>query len=246
MRFKSPERVVNEMQYMLDIGFNELHVQDDLFSSDKERAKKIADLVVERKMDFPWMLTNGIRVDTVDLELFQKLKKAGCYRIAFGIESGNQDVLDDVQKGTTLEQIRNAVSLTKLAKIETFGFFMLALPADTEETMQQTIDLAKELDLDLPKFVVTTPYPGTRLYDIYKEKNLINSKKWSDYLQHNVDMSHIFDHPHLSWETIGKYYRKAYREVYFRPSFIYKRVKKGLKERTLFQDFKTFITTDWN
>jgi len=245
VRFKSSKRVVDEMQYMLEIGFNELHVQDDLFSSDLKRAKEIADLIVERKMNFPWMLTNGVRVDTVDLEFLLKIKKAGCYRLAFGIESGNQEVLDSVQKNITLDQVRRAVKLAKIAKIETFGFFMLALPTDTEETMQQTIDFAKELDVDLPKFVITTPYPGTRLYDIYDRQNLIKSKNWSDYLQHNIDMSHIFNHPNLSWDTIAKYYKKAFREVYFRPNYIYRRFKKSLKEHTLIQDMKTVATTSW-
>lgn len=244
VRFKSPERVIKEIKYMLEIGFNEIHVEDDLFSYDLERAKKISDMIIANNLKFPWMLTNGIRVDRIDLDFLKKIKRAGCYRIAFGIESGNQKVLNDIHKGITIEQIKRAVKLTKIVKIETFGFFMLALPTDTEETMQQTIDLAKKLDLDILKFVITIPYPGTELYEIYEKQNLIKTKNWSDYLQHK-STSHIFEHPHLSWETIDTYYRKSFKEVYFRPSYIIKRFKKSLKEHTLFKDFKTLISTDW-
>src|SRR3989344_1948126 len=243
-RPKSPERVIKEMKFMLDIGFKEIFIEDDLFSKDLVRAKKICDMIIEHKLKFPWMLMNGIRVDSIDLELLQKFKKAGCYRVSFGIESGNQQVLNDVSKGITLDQIRNAVKLTKIAKIETFGFFMLALPADTKKTMQQTIDFAKELDLDVAKFAITIPYPGTRLYQKYEEQGLINTKDWSDYLQHK-STTKVYQHPNLDWETIEYYYKKSFREYYLRPSYIIKRFKKSIREGTIFKDMKAFIQTEW-
>lgn len=243
-RPKSPERVLKEIEFMLEIGFKELFIEDDLFSKDLSRAKKICDMIIEHKLKFPWWLINGIRVDSLDLELLQKLKKAGCYRVSFGIESGNQQVLNDVGKGITLEQIREAVKLTKIAKIEAFGFFMLALPLDTKETMQQTIDFSKELDLDVAKFAITIPYPGTRLYQKYEEQGLINTKDWSDYLQHK-STTKVYQHPNLDWKTIEYYYKKSFREYYLRPSYIFKRLKKNIREGTIFKDIKSFIQTEW-
>lgn len=242
---KSPKRVVDEMEFMLKMGFREVHVQDDLFSTDLNRAKEICREILRRKLKFPWMLINGIRVDRVDLELLKKLKKAGCYMTAFGIESGNQGVLDDVGKGITLEQTRRAAKLAKKAGMETFGFFMLGLPKDTEETMQQTIDFAKELDLDVVKFDITVPLPGTTLYKKWEQQGLIKTRDWKDYLFHQ-DASVLYEHPNLDWETIRKYYRKAFREYYFRPAYIAKRFKKSLLSRNLLKDFKSLIQTKWS
>src|SRR4030042_2821637 len=97
------------------------------------------------------------------------MKKAGCYRISFGIESGNQKVLDNLGKRITLDQIRNSVKLAKAAGLEVFGYFIFGFEDDTEETMQDTIDFAKSLPLDLAKASIMMPFPGSPLYVKYKE-----------------------------------------------------------------------------
>ncbi len=196
-RAKSVKRVVDEMEYMLQAGFREIHVQDDGFSTDMKRAKGICDEITRRRLKFPWVLFNGIRVDRFDMELAAKLKHAGCYQIAFGIESGNQNVLDTIKKDTTLEKMRNAVKIARTAGLETFGFFMLGLPGDTEKTMQDTIDFAKSLDMDIVKFDITIPYPGTELYNDWDSRGLIKKKDWQLYLQHATD-TRIYEHPNLS------------------------------------------------
>ena len=223
------------MEFMLQCGFREIHVQDDNFSANLDRAKQICDQIVARGLKFPWMLMNGIRVDCVDIELFEKLRTAGCYLIGLGIESGNQTVLDHVNKGITLDMIRNAVKLAKEAGVDTYGFFMLALPSDTKETMRQTIHFARELDLDIAKFDITIPYPGTRLFREWDAQGRIKSKNWSDYTHHQ-DEHRIYDHPNLDWETIQHFYRKAFRDFYLRPRYIWTRFRRSVRRGEVLKD----------
>jgi anaerobic magnesium-protoporphyrin IX monomethyl ester cyclase len=243
-RVKSVRRVVDEMEYMLNMGFKEIHIQDDGFSTNLERAKEICDEIVRRGLRFPWSLFNGVRVDRVDLELMRKLKAAGCYQIAFGFESGNQEVLNAANKGTTLDQARQAVKMAQSAGLWTFGFFMLGLPGDTEETMQETIGFAVELDLDLAKFDITIPYPGTPLYEMWKAKGYIKTEEWSQYICHDYDVQ-IYEHPNVDWQSLQYYYGKAYRTYYLRPKFFFKRFKKDLRSGDLGRDIVSFLKTRW-
>lgn len=238
-RVKSYQRVVAEIEYMLSIGFRELHVQDDMFTTDLVRAKKICDEIIKRKLNFPWNLYNGIRVDRIDEEILLKLKQAGCYRISLGVESGNQQLINNIKKGITLEQIRNAFRLTKKVGIETIAFTMIGLPGETEETMQQTIDFVKELDPTIPKVSITTPLPGTPLFDDLRKQGLIKSCEWSDYVFHAP--TKIYTHPNLDWKIIYKYYNKFYRETMMNSSYIAKRIVRGVRTGELFWDVYYFV-----
>ncbi len=118
VRMKSAKRVVDEMEMVLNLGYKEIHIWDDCFSSSLEHPKRICDEILRRGLKVCWNVYNGMRVDRVDEELLTKLKAAGCYRVSFGVESGDQEILNRVRKGTTLEQIRNAVKLAKAVGIE--------------------------------------------------------------------------------------------------------------------------------
>lgn len=242
-RYKSEKRVIDEIKYMIKAGFKEIYIVDDGFTTSIERAKKICKMIIREKLNFPWQLTNGIRVDRVDRELFFLLKKAGCYRVAFGIESGNKEVLDEFGKQTNLEQVRNAVNWAAEAGVETWGYFILGLPKDTEETMMQTINFAKSLNLTLAKFSICIPYPGTRLFNEYDKKGLIKSRDWKGYNVYKPDK--LYNHPNLSWNVIYKYSKLAYRSFYFRPSFIFKRTVSSIKKGTFVQDVIHFLKTEW-
>jgi anaerobic magnesium-protoporphyrin IX monomethyl ester cyclase len=239
-RTKSPQRVVVEIKYMLNSGFKEIHFIDDTFSNDIERTKKICDEIKKEKLNFPWVLPNGIRIDRVDRELLEKMYSTGCYWLAFGVESGDQKILDMIGKNITLEQIKTSFKMAKSIGFETEAFFMLALPGDTKKTMQKTIDFAKELDPDIVKFSVCTPLPGTPLYNEWIKEGRIKNKDWSNFMFHKRGPK-IFDHPNLDWKTIDEYYDKAYHEFYLRPKYILKRLAKG----NILTDFKTFINTKW-
>lgn len=242
-RYKSVQRVVDEMECMQNIGFRELHVQDDGFSTDLGHAKAVCDEIKRRKLDILWNLPNGIRVDRVDKELMEKLYESGCYRVTFGVESGDPVVLKEINKKINLDQVKLAFKWAREAGLETHAAFMLGLPGQTEESIQKTIDFAKKLDPDYAKFNITIPLPGTVLYNSWKENNYIISDTWEDFGFHKVNK--IYNHPNLSWETIEKYYHKSYREFYLRPSYIIRRFWKSLMAGNLISDLKVFFGTNW-
>lgn len=243
-RTKSVERVVNEMIRLKKMGFKEVHFTDDAFTTDMKRAKKICDALIEKKVNLDWALITGIRVNQVDYELLYKMRKAGCYKVFFGIESGNQKVLDTIRKGITLEQIRQAVYWAKKAGIEVWGAFMIGLPGETKESMQDTINLAKELPLDLAKMSILIPLPATPIFEEWDKKGYIKTKQW-DKFSFYIAPTEIYNHPVLSWEEILKYYNKFYHQFYFRPSFVWRRLRNSIKNGMLKEDIKTFLGTRW-
>jgi anaerobic magnesium-protoporphyrin IX monomethyl ester cyclase len=240
-RAKSKDRVIKDIEHNLKHGFKEIHIYDDCFSTNITRAKDICDEIIKRKLKFSWNLSNGIRVDTIDEDLFRKMKKAGCYRVSFGVESGSQQILNNIKKGTNLSQLRTAFKLARKTGIETIGFFMIGLPGDTKETIKQTISFAKELKPDIPKIGITIPFPGTQLYHEWDKQGIIKSKDWRKYNYHNP--SKIYDHPNLDWNTIHEYYNKFYRELYLNPSFILRRFVRDIKKGELFYDIFYFLKT---
>ena len=227
-RVRSPENIVDEIEMLIDkYGIREIAIIDDSFTISKIRTKKICEEIIARGLDIKWTAPNGVRVDTVDLELLKLMRKSGCYQLAFGIESGNQQVLDMIGKRINLQQIRNAVKWAKEAGIETIGFFMIALPFDTEKTMQETIDFAKELDPTYIQFTITTPYPGTKLYDLVEKEGEFLIKDWSKYGSYSGKA--YYNYGALNSELVERMYKKAFKEIYSRPGYVLKRVAKNPK-----------------
>ncbi|MBI2038638.1 MAG: radical SAM protein, partial [Candidatus Nealsonbacteria bacterium] len=162
IRYRSPENFMQEVDFLVEkYKIKEIDFADDCFNFDIARAKKIFDLIASRPYKIHLRFSNGIRADKIDEEFLEKAKKAGCNYIAIGVESGSQEILNRIPKGETLEDIRKAAKMIKKAKIPITGFFMIGLIGDTKETMQQTIDFAKELDLDIAQFNIAIPNPGT-------------------------------------------------------------------------------------
>ncbi len=168
-RQRSPANIIAEIkQVMEQYGARNFYFIDDLFTIDLRRLNLITDQMLAEKLDIRWQCLG--RVDRVNAEILRKMYAAGCRRIHYGIESGNQEILGRISKGIHLEQVRKAVRWAKEAGLQVKGYFMLGLPGDTEETMRQTVDLAVELDLDEAMFSLTTPFPGTRLWDELVQK----------------------------------------------------------------------------
>ena len=243
-RVKSPSRVLNEIEYMLEAGFKEIHIADDCFNTDMDRAKEICRLIIKSGLKFPWATVTGIRVDRVDKELLSLMRKAGCYRVLYGIESGDERILKNIGKGTTLGQAVFAVKTAKEVGLEVFGFFMIALPGETMESMRKTIDFALRLDLDMAKMSVTVPLPATPLYDDWYGKGLIRGTEWSKFNLYTIPRD-LFDHPSLTWDDIAAQYKRFYRAFYWRPSYILKRLVSSSIRGTIFSDLRHLINTDW-
>lgn len=242
-RAKSAKRVVDEFELLLKNGFKEIHVWDDMFATNLNRAKEICDTIIKKNLKFTWQLECGVRVNSVDKEFFEKCFRAGCYKVAFGFESGNDYILKTINKGTTTQQARDAVKWAKEAGLETSGFFMLGLPEDTIATMEQTINFACSLGIDYAKATILLPLPSTPIFEEFEKKGLLKTKDWTKYNFHTA--SGVYNHPHLSWEILEKYYNKFHKRFYFRPNYIFYRLIRSTKKGELVDDikmaFKTFV-----
>lgn len=244
-RTKSAQRVLSEIEFMLESGFQEIHIADDCFNTDMDRAKEICRLIIKKGLIFPWATVTGIRVDRIDKELLLLMKEAGCYRLYYGIESGDPGVLKKIKKGITPEQVEFAVKAAKEAGLEVVGFFMIGLPGETIESMEKTIDFACRLDLDMAKMSITIPLPATPLYNEWLSKGLIKKTAWREFNLYTTS-EELFDHPDLTWEQIKRYYKKFYHDFYWRPSFILHRLYQSFKRGTILSDVKHLLRTDWS
>lgn len=243
-RVKEPKRVVDEIEYTLACGFREIHFSDDSFTQEIERAKEVCREILRRKLSFPWSLMNGIRADMVDAEFFALARRAGCWQVGFGIETGDQQVLDRIGKKASLADTERAVRLAERAGVNTFGFFIFGLDGETEESIRRTIAFAKSLPLDIAKFDICIPYPGTPYFAALEREGRIRSRQWERYNVHRIDEP-LYDHPTVPWPTMRAYYKKAFREFYLRPAYIVRRSAKSLLKGDLLYDAYYFIQSGW-
>lgn len=229
LRTRSPENVVEEIEFLKDrYGIKEFHIVDDNFNADKKRAIAICELLIKRKVNLPWACAQGMRVNNLDQEFLYLIREAGCYRTYLGIESGNQQILNNIQKDITLAMVEKAVVMVKKAKMVVGGLFMVGNYGETEETINDTINFAKKLKLDYASFCIATPYPGTVLRQQVIQEGRLLTKKWSDL---NRFTGAAFEWKNLSKSQIDRLYRKAYRDFYLRPGYLFKRL-------TDFESFK--------
>lgn len=237
-RKKSPERCADELEYLEKLGYREALLTDDIFTSNNDWALEVCEAIIRRKLKIVWTCTNGIRVDSANEELFNAMVRAGCYRVHFGFESGNEEVLKAFGKGgrATLPQGITAVSKARAAGLDTWGMYMVGLSSDTEASMQDTINYAKKTKVDVMKFGITVPFPGTPMFTELHKSSRIKTYDWDEYNVYN-EASALFDHPRLSWDTIMKYYRKAYTQLYYlNLDYILRRVWRGLRTGEFFYD----------
>ena len=217
-RARTPENVVAEWRWLVkDLGAKEIGVLDDSFNIDRGRVLAICDLIIAEGLNHvPWIMINGIRANLVDEELLGKMREAGCIRTAFGVESGNQRILDTViDKHLTLDQVRAAFKAAKAVGMETIGFFIIGLPGETEETMEDTIRFACELDPIVANFSMATPFPGTEMYDQVLEKGRLLVNDWDDFAFFENKVQ--FETDDMPAELVERKWREAYRRFYLRP-----------------------------
>lgn len=241
-RKKSPERCAEEARVMHRFGYREFALADDIFTSDPSWAKAVAEAIIKTGIDIAWTCTNGIRVESADDELFRTMRRAGCYRVSFGFESGNDEVLRAFGKGgrASIEKGREAVLMARAAGIDTNGYFLLGLSPDTEAAMRDTIEYARSLPLDMMKFGIAIAFPGTPMFKEYRQKGLVRSYNWDEYFIYTERA--LFAHPNLSFETVREYARLAYRRaVLTNPAFIVRRLWRGIRTREFFWDVYYFF-----
>ena len=219
-RARSYENVIEEWRHLVkDLGALEIGVLDDSANIRKHRLVQLADgLIAEKLNHVPWIFVNGIRANLADYEMLKKLKDAGLKRTAFGVETGDEQMIIKIDKHVDHETIRQAFKNAKAAGIETIGFFIIGLPGDTRESMQKTIDFAIELDPMIANFSMMTPYPGTIVYEQVKKSGRFLVQDWEDYVF--FDAKARYEMGDLTADLMEEMYRKAYRQFYWRPKYV--------------------------
>lgn len=247
-RFRSPENVVAEFEYITanfpDV--KEVVLEDDTFTADKNRVIRICNLLIQKGLHkkLRWMCNSRV---TLDYETMVIMKKAGCRLLLPGFESGSQKILNNIKKGTKVEQFKSFVDNAVKAGLSVHGCFMVGNKGETRETMEQTLKVALTLKLDTAQFYPLMPFPGTESYE-WAVSNGYMSGKYTDYLKEDGNHNTSLHLDGLSSQDLVDFCDYARRKYYLRPWYIMHRISMGIKnpadlQRSLkaFGRFKKFL-----
>jgi len=234
-RNQSPENVVEHIRFLnSEYGIEELTFYDDVMTLNKKATIKLMEAMHPKNLGFKISWDAETRVDLVDQEMLFAMKNAGCRMISYGIEHGV--FIHEIKGGTaTLKQAEDAVKWTHKAKIDTVGYFMIGLPKETPLTIRKTIEFAKKLDCTYAQFAITMPFPGNKLYDEAIKSGMVNlNDAWDKFVYAGVGsggiQAPVITTKSLKPKDLEYWAKRSYREYYFRPSFI---LKKLLRIRSL-------------
>ena len=240
IRYRSSENIIAEIEECINkYNIKEFSIIDDNFTLNKNRAIEFCRKVIKKKLPIAWICFS--RADGINDELVKIMAKAGCKKISLGLESGSQKILDLMRKQTTIEQGKNTVEIIRKNKILVHASFMIGNIGETKETARETINFAKRLDLDNASFFITCPVPGSDLYYYAKDNGFIDNKISWEMFAPLSNTPPVLVQNNLSQNDLIYWQKKAFREFYFRPKYIYRKLKQiksweGIK--TIFQGIK--------
>jgi radical SAM superfamily enzyme YgiQ (UPF0313 family) len=219
LRMRSVDKILDEMEYLVnEMGIETIAFMDDTFTISKKRVIELCEGIEERNIEVMWGCTS--RVDSLNKELLRRMKRAGCITVFMGVESADQQMLDTVNKQTTIERIRDAFEVSRQEKIRTIASVVLGMPGDTHESIKNTINFVKELNPSYAIFSLATPYPGTKFYQQTLEKDLIKVKDWSKYTL----ISPILETVDCSLEELKNLQASAFKKFYLRPMYLIRQI----------------------
>jgi len=227
-RTRSAQNVIAEIKECIErFKIRSFRFLDDTFTVNKRRVTKICELILENGWDIEWACLS--RVDTVNEEMLKIMKKAGCKQIFYGVESGSPTILEYLRKDQTVEDAVRAFEWTRKAGIQAGAYFILGTPIDKWSTIRETIGVAKKLKPDFVGFNPVIPFPGTELYEELKKNGKLLHEDWERYITPYV----VFQPDYLTPENIMEANRKAYREIYLDPHFLYRHFCRLIKTRQI-------------
>ncbi len=231
VRVRSPKLMLEEMWQLKKLGINNIHMYADLFTVSREQVMELCQRMIDEKIDIKW--TANSRVDYVDEEMLAMMGKAGCHFMSWGIESANEDVLHRAHKGIDIEKVERALRWSKKAGIMNWGYFIIGLPGESEESIRETIRFAKQMPLDIALFHVAAPYPGTPFFfEVVREGWFRPGTRWE---QVDMDKGTVLDYPGLPAERLLYWQKRAFREWAFRPGPMFTYLKMLLSDKSTFK-----------
>ena len=220
LRARSGLAMAKEVQHLHErYGIREISFYDDTFTAVKKEIRQFCQSVVDMGIDVTWSCFS--RVDAVDKDILQLMKRAGCHQIMYGIESASPEVLANIHKNVNLATAERAVAMTQEVGINVRAAFMLGNPGETEKTMRETLKYAIRLNPGLVVFNITTPFPGTEMFDWAKKNGYLKTMDWDDY-----DLAHqVMELPSVPSLKVQEFYRTSYRRFFLRPRYVYARLR---------------------
>ncbi|MBD3369113.1 radical SAM protein [Candidatus Fermentibacteria bacterium] len=243
-RARSAENVVEEFRRFAESfpQVQEVVVEDDTFATGSKRVEEVSEALIRAGNRLPW--TANVRAN-LSLEAMRKMKKAACRLIIVGYESGSQEILDRVGKGTTVEQNLEFAERARKAGLLVHGCFMAGNPGETPATLRQTLRMAKRLSPDTAQFFPIMAYPGTRLYDEFKNEGLLRTESFDRWVTEEGLHNCVVDLPELPADELVRWCDMARREFYLRPSYLVYKALQSLRHpltegRRTLRAFATF------
>lgn len=226
-RARSVKNVADEFEWVSKNlpQVKDIMVEDDTLTQDHERTIALCKEILSRNLKINW--TCNARAD-VPLEVLEWMKKAGCRLMCVGFESASQEILNNIKKGTNVPRIKEFVKDSKKAKILIHGCFMLGNRGETKETINQTVNFAKELDVDTAQFFPIMVYPGTEAYDWARKNGFLTTENFKEWLLPDGTHNTIVSTDKLKAEELVALCDEARRKYYMRPAYIFKKIKQGL------------------
>lgn len=240
VRYRRIEAVLEEIKEVVKrYNVSLIFFDDDTFTINKERAYQICAGIIDLNLNFKWICHS--RADILEKPLLEVMKRAGCVEMQVGIESGDQNVLDAVNKSSSLDKLREGMRALKEVGIQTWGTFMLGNISETKETIKKTIKFALELDPTYASFIVFLPFPGLSIYDEYVQKGYIKTFRWEKYCWHGEP---VFETEELSKRDLISLRREANIKFYLRPHKLMNYLFTVIKIRSLremWRNFRAFL-----
>jgi anaerobic magnesium-protoporphyrin IX monomethyl ester cyclase len=213
MRMRSPGKLVEEIALLGTLGVHNIHMYADLFTVNRDQVVGLCRALIDAGLRIKW--TCNSRVDFVDREMLELMARSGCHLISWGLESGNAKILAHAHKGVDPERARQSLTIARAAGIKNWGYFIIGLPGETEETIQQTIAFSKSLPLDIALFHIAAPHPGTPFFqEVVKNGWFRKGVRWEEV---DMDESTVLDYPGLPAERLEYWQKRAFREWAMRP-----------------------------
>ena len=241
-RLRSAENVVSEFEWIVENlpEVKSIGIEDDTFTADPERAKEICRMLIKKGINkkVKWWANTRVRTD---LELMKLMKKAGCRLIIPGFESGSQEILNNIKKGTKIEQAIEYMKNARKAGLLVHGCFMVGNKGETRETMEQTLRFAMKLNPDSAQFFPLIPYPGTEAFSWARENGYIKTLDYSKWLKEDGNHECVLNLPNLSSDELVEFCNYARHKFYLRPRYlIYKACQSMTNLNEMKRNFKAF------